>query len=143
MNRLISISGPTAVGKTKLSIDLAKKINSEIISFDSRQFYKEMSIGTAVPKKNELDQVKHHFIQHKSINDCYNINQFSIDAKKKDLRYLDLFDTELRINPISYGVRDNIREWEIRNNKNLNREGSVIVLKLTGPLKKPLIQGIN
>tara|TARA_B100000886_G_scaffold304389_1_gene235573 strand:- start:820 stop:2160 length:1341 start_codon:yes stop_codon:yes gene_type:complete len=69
--------------------------------------------------------------------------QFSIDAKKKDLRYLDLFDTELRVNPISYGVRDIIREWEIRNNKNLNREGSVIVLKLTGPLKKPLIQGIN
>ena len=69
--------------------------------------------------------------------------QFSIDTKKKDIRYLDLFDTELRINPISYGVRDIIREWEIRNNKNLNREGSVIVLKLTGPLKKPLIQGIN
>ena len=69
--------------------------------------------------------------------------QFSIDAKKKDIRYLDLFDTELRINPISYGVRDIIREWEIRNNKNLNREGSVIVLKLTGPLKKPLIKGLN
>ena len=69
--------------------------------------------------------------------------QFSIDTKKKDIRYLDLFDTELRINPISYGVRDIIREWEIRNNKNLNREGSVIVLKLNGPLKKPLIQGIN
>ena len=51
MNKLISISGPTAVGKTKLSIDLAKKINCEIISFDSRQFYREMSIGTAVPKK--------------------------------------------------------------------------------------------
>ncbi len=69
--------------------------------------------------------------------------QFSIDAKKRDLKYLDLFDTELRINPISYGVRDIIREWEIRNNKNLNREGSVIVLKLTGPIKKPLIQGID
>ena len=69
--------------------------------------------------------------------------KFSIDAKKKEVKYLDLFNTELRINPISYGVRDIIREWEIRNNKNLNREGSVIVLKLTGPLKKPLIQGIN
>ena len=82
MNKLISISGPTAVGKTKFAIDLAKKINCEIISFDSRQFYKEMSIGTAVPKKNELIQVKHHFVQHKSIHDSYNINQFSIDAKK-------------------------------------------------------------
>ena len=87
MNKLISISGPTAVGKTKFSIDLAKKINCEIISFDSRQFYKEMSIGTAVPKKNELVQVKHHFIQHKSIHDSYNINQFSIS--KGNLYSLD------------------------------------------------------
>ena len=113
MNRLISISGPTAVGKTKLSIDLAKKINSEIISFDSRQFYKEMSIGTAVPKKNELDQVKHHFIQHKSINDCYNINQFSIDAKKlinelfKYKKYIVLVGGSfLYLKSIIYGINN-------------------------------------
>ena len=67
-NYLISISGPTAIGKTTLSINLAKELNTEIISFDSRQFYKEMSIGTAVPNKLELGEVKHHFIQHKSIH---------------------------------------------------------------------------
>ena len=73
-NYLISISGPTAIGKTTLSINLAKELNTEIISFDSRQFYKEMSIGTAVPNKLELDEVKHHFIQHKSIHQRYNIS---------------------------------------------------------------------
>ena len=69
--------------------------------------------------------------------------QFSIDSKKRDIRYLDLFDTELRINPISYGVRDIIREWEIKNSKNINREGSEIVLKIAGPIKKPLIIGVD
>ena len=113
MNKLISISGPTAVGKTKLSIDLAKKINSEIISFDSRQFYREMSIGTAVPKKNELVQVKHHFIQHKSIHDSYNINQFSIDAKKlinelfKKNKYIILVGGSfLYLKSIIYGINN-------------------------------------
>ena len=113
MNKLISISGPTAVGKTKFSIDLAKKINCEIISFDSRQFYREMSIGTAVPKKNELIQVKHHFIQHKSIHDYYNINQFSIDAKKlinelfKKNKYIILVGGSfLYLKSIIYGINN-------------------------------------
>jgi tRNA dimethylallyltransferase len=66
-NFLLSIVGPTAIGKTALSIKLAKHFNSEIISADSRQFYQEMSIGTAVPSKEELSEAPHHFIQHKSI----------------------------------------------------------------------------
>lgn len=69
--------------------------------------------------------------------------QFSFDTRKKDFSSLDLFDTEIRINPISYGVRDIIREWEIENDKNLNREGPVIVLKLTGPVNKPTIIGLD
>ena len=73
---LITISGPTAVGKTKLSIDLAMILNCEIISSDSRQFYKELSIGTAVPTKEELNKVKHHCIQHKSILESYSIKDF-------------------------------------------------------------------
>ena len=76
-NLLISISGPTAIGKTISSIHLAKEINSDIISFDSRQFYKEMSIGTAVPMDYELNQAKHHFIQHKSVHDDYNISNYT------------------------------------------------------------------
>ena len=63
---LIAICGPTASGKTSLSIDLAKWLKTEILSFDSRQFYKELSIGSAPPTPEELKEVKHHFIQNKS-----------------------------------------------------------------------------
>ena len=57
---LIYIAGPTSVGKTKLSLELAKKINTDIISCDSRQFYKEMRIGTGIPSYEELSAVNHH-----------------------------------------------------------------------------------
>lgn len=80
MNYLISIVGPTAIGKTSLSIELAKHFNCEILSADSRQFYKEMSIGTAVPNIDELEQVPHHFIQNRSINEEYSVGQFEKDA---------------------------------------------------------------
>ena len=80
-NYLISVTGPTAVGKTNLSIEIAKKFNSEIISFDSRQFYKEMTIGTAVPDFEQLASVKHHFIQNKSIHDKYTVKDFSNESK--------------------------------------------------------------
>jgi len=79
-NFLITIVGPTAIGKTSLSIQIAKYFNTEIISSDSRQFYKEMSIGTAVPSQEELNQVKHHFIQNISIHDDYNVGQFEKDV---------------------------------------------------------------
>jgi len=78
--KLITVSGPTAVGKTKFSIDLAKLLNCNIISSDSRQFYKELSIGTAVPSRKELKTVKHHCIQHKSILDTYTIKDFQKEA---------------------------------------------------------------
>ena len=77
---LISVIGPTAIGKTALAIQLAKHFNTEIISADSRQFYKEMRIGTAVPSAEELSQAKHHFIQHKSITEVYNVGMFERDA---------------------------------------------------------------
>ncbi|MFL1011408.1 tRNA (adenosine(37)-N6)-dimethylallyltransferase MiaA [Flavisericum labens] len=77
---LISIIGPTAIGKTALSIKLAQHFNTEIISADSRQFYKEMHIGTAAPTSDELNAAKHHFIHHKSIHDNYNVGTFEKDA---------------------------------------------------------------
>ncbi|MBT8253084.1 MAG: tRNA (adenosine(37)-N6)-dimethylallyltransferase MiaA [Flavobacteriaceae bacterium] len=83
INHLISIIGPTAIGKTSLSISVAKYFDAEIISADSRQFYKEMRIGTAVPSKAELDAVKHHFIQHKSVLEPYSVGQFERDALVK------------------------------------------------------------
>jgi len=80
MKYLITIVGPTAIGKTSLSIALAQHFNCEIISCDSRQFFKEMSIGTAVPSKIELSSAKHHFIQNKSIFESYNVGDFEKEA---------------------------------------------------------------
>ena len=77
---LISVVGPTAIGKTSLAISLAKHYKTEIISADSRQFFKEMQIGTAVPNKKELATVPHHFIQHKSILENYSVGDFEKEA---------------------------------------------------------------
>ena len=82
-NFLISIVGPTGIGKTALSIQLAEHFNSSIISFDSRQFYKEMSIGTAVPNEFELNAAQHYFIQNRSIFEDYNVGAFENDALLK------------------------------------------------------------
>ena len=80
---LITIIGPTAIGKTALAIKIAKHFDTEIISADSRQFYKEMSIGTAVPSLVELNEVKHHFIQDRSIFEDYSVGQFERNALEK------------------------------------------------------------
>jgi len=75
-NYLITIIGPTAIGKTALSIKLAQHFGCDIISCDSRQFFKEMKIGTAVPNASELAAAKHHFIQHISVFDSYSVGVF-------------------------------------------------------------------
>ena len=80
---LIIILGPTAIGKTSLSIKLAKHYNTQIISADSRQFYKELKIGAAPPSEEELSEVKHHFIHNLSVTEDYNVGRFEKDALKK------------------------------------------------------------
>jgi len=105
------VIGPTAVGKTAYAIDLAKKMDAEIISADSRQFYKEMNIGTAVPSVEELASVQHHFIQHISIHDDYNVHRFEMDALNK-IEELLLQKNEvvvvggsgLYLNALAYGI---------------------------------------
>ncbi len=82
-NTLITIVGPTAIGKTALSIKLANHFKSDIISCDSRQFFQEMTIGTAVPETNELAAAEHHFIQNRSIFEEYNVGTFERDALQK------------------------------------------------------------
>ena len=83
MNYLITIIGPTAIGKTALSIDLAQHFGCDIISCDSRQFFKEMKIGTAVPSDEELAGATHHFIQNKSIFESYSVGDFEQEALSK------------------------------------------------------------
>lgn len=77
---LIVIVGPTAIGKTSMSIKIAKALGCEIVSADSRQFYKEMKIGTAVPTTQELSEAKHHLIQHISVQDNYSVGDFEKEA---------------------------------------------------------------
>ena len=78
--KLIYIAGPTGIGKTDISISLAKKLKTEIISCDSRQFYKELKIGTSPPTKKQLSEVNHYFIHNKSIHDIYNVGLYEKDA---------------------------------------------------------------
>ena len=87
---LVVVGGPTASGKTKVAIELARHFNTHIISTDSRQFYREMSIGTAKPSPEELAQAPHHFINSLSIHETYDVGKFEADA----LQLLDeLFET--------------------------------------------------
>jgi len=90
LKRLVSIVGPTAVGKTKLAIALAQAFDTEIISADSRQFYREMTIGTAKPSEAELQQAKHHFIDTHSVEQYYSAGEFEREAL---IKLDDLFQT--------------------------------------------------
>lgn len=82
-NYLITIVGPTAIGKTALSITLSNHFGCDIISCDSRQFFKEMKIGTAVPSDEELKAAPHHFIQNKSVFESYSVGDFEKEALEK------------------------------------------------------------
>jgi tRNA dimethylallyltransferase len=110
---LIVITGPTASGKTSLAVDIALALQTEILSADSRQFYKEMRIGTATPAMAELKGVPHHFLGHISIHDEYNVSRFEADALRK---LGELFTRRnqlilaggsgLYINAVCYGIDD-------------------------------------
>jgi tRNA dimethylallyltransferase len=77
---LITLSGPTAVGKTQVAIDLATHFHTEIINADSRQIYREMKIGTAIPSSGQLEAVPHHFIGSRTVQEYYNASMFEFDA---------------------------------------------------------------
>ncbi len=123
-NYLISIVGPTAIGKTALSIELAKYFTTEIISADSRQFFKEMSIGTAKPSADEMQNIKHHFIDSHSISEEYNVGKYETEAiellddlfKKKEIVIM-VGGSGLYVDAVCKGL-DELPEAqpEIRNN---------------------------
>ena len=94
---LIIITGPTAIGKTGLAVFIAKFLKTEIISFDSRQFYKEMKIGTAVPTDEERAEVPHHFIQNLSIHQDYTVGDFEKDALQKLEELFQKHDTVVMV----------------------------------------------
>tara|TARA_Y100000994_G_scaffold199243_1_gene169420 strand:+ start:676 stop:1596 length:921 start_codon:yes stop_codon:yes gene_type:complete len=140
---LITIVGPTAIGKTSLAIKLARNYKTEIISADSRQFYRELNIGTAKPSNDELSSIKHHLINNISVNDKYDISQFESDARKiidklfKTKDYVILVGgSGLYIDTILYGI-DKIPDVEESLRKELNMEFQNNGLKnLLAQLKK-------
>ena len=140
---LITIVGPTAIGKTSLAIKLARNYKTEIISADSRQFYRELNIGTAKPSNDELSSIKHHLINNISVNDKYDISQFESDARKiidklfKTKDYVILVGgSGLYIDTVLYGI-DKIPNVKESLRKELNMEFQNNGLKnLLAQLKK-------
>ena len=138
MKTLIAISGPTGVGKTALAISLAQKFQTEIISCDSRQFYREMSIGVARPSFEELAAVPHHFIAFLSVEEEYTAGIFSRDARAK---IQELFLTNevvvvvggsmLYMDALLYGLDELPGDKEIRNalNQRCEEEGLLVLVE--------------
>ncbi|HBK83269.1 MAG TPA: tRNA (adenosine(37)-N6)-dimethylallyltransferase MiaA [Flavobacterium sp.] len=130
MNYLITIIGPTAIGKTALSIVLAQHFKCDILSCDSRQFYKEMTIGTAVPTKQELSKATHHFIQNKSIFESYSVGNYEKESlhllnhlfKKSNIQIM-VGGSGLYVNAVLNGLDDFPEiESKIRTQININFE---------------------
>jgi len=130
---LIILLGPTGVGKTELSIEIASHFATEIISCDSRQIYREMSIGTAVPDANTLEKILHHFIHSHSIQDYYNASKYEMEVLDKlDLLFeksnvvLMTGGSMMYIDAVCKGI-DNLPEidTELRNSliRRMNNEG--------------------
>ncbi len=110
---LIVIAGPTAVGKTSYAIELAQKYQTEILSADSRQFYRELQIGTAAPTKKELAAAPHHFIGNLSIHDYYNVSMYEQEAMllieklfQKHDKLIVVGGSGLYIDALCYGIDD-------------------------------------
>lgn len=138
MKKVIAISGPTGVGKTALAISLANHFQTEIISCDSRQFYKEMSIGVARPSSEELTAARHHFISFLSVEEEYTAGMFSRDARAK---IQELFQTNevvivvggsmLYMDALLYGLDELPGDKEIRYalNQRCEEEGLFVLVE--------------
>lgn len=145
-NILIVLVGPTCVGKTDLSIQIARHFGCEIISADSRQFFREMKIGTAVPSDSQLAAVKHHFIRFLSIKDYYSVSLFERDVLKLlpglfDRKHVALMTggSGMYIDAVCHGIDDIpdvdplVREKYIKKFKDEKIAGLRLALKLLDP----------
>lgn len=147
---LIVLAGPTAVGKTKLSIELAKNKNSSIFSSDSRQFYREMSIGTAKPSLEELNEVPHYFINNKSIEEAYSagdyekeiINQLEDYFENKKIAFL-VGGSGMYIDAVCKGLDNLPKDLAVRNRLNLElKENGIEYLQENLKILDPKQYGI-
>ncbi len=152
---LITLAGPTAVGKTRLSIQLAKDLNTSIFSSDSRQFYREISIGTAKPNIEELTAVKHFFINNKSIHDIYSAGDYENEIifelemffKQKEIAFL-VGGSGMYIDAVVKGLDNLPKDLNIREelNNRLKKDGIVVLqneLKKLDPVHYKNIDTLN
>jgi tRNA dimethylallyltransferase len=95
--KLVCITGPTASGKTALAVKLATHYNTEIVSFDSRQFYRELKIGSSPPTAKQLQQVPHHFILCRSVTQPYNAATYAADAKERIAKLFENYDVVIMV----------------------------------------------
>ena len=146
INTLIVLIGPTAVGKTDISIDIARIFGCEILSADSRQFYREMKTGTAVPSDDQLAEIKHHFIRFISVNDYYSSSLYERDVLRllpglfaKNPVTLLTGGSGLYIDAVCNGIDDipdvdnEIRDKYTRKYKEEGIEGLRMTLKVLDP----------
>jgi tRNA dimethylallyltransferase len=138
MKTVIAISGPTGVGKTALAISLANHFQTEIISCDSRQFYKEMSIGVARPSTDELNAARHHFISFLSVEEEYTAGMFSRDARAKTEELFQKNEvvvvvggSMLYMDALLYGLDELPGDKDVRNtfNERCEIEGLEVLVK--------------
>jgi len=155
-NKLIYIAGPTCIGKTSLSIEIAKRLETEIISCDSRQFYKELKIGTSPPSREQLKEINHHFIHNKSIHDKYNVGMYEKDAinlinnlfKENEIIIL-VGGSGLYADSILYGIDDfpeipsNIRNKIISEYESVEDEKKMLLISFSKGLNNRAKQVIN
>ena len=145
-NILIVLLGPTGVGKTDISIDIAGKFGSEIISCDSRQFFREMKIGTTVPSGEQLKKIKHHFIRFLSVKDYYSASLFERDVLNllpgvfnRNRICLMTGGSGLYIDAVCYGIDDipdvdpAVREKYVKKNMDEGIESLRVTLKMLDP----------
>ena len=146
-NTLIVLLGPTGVGKTNISIDIASYFGCEIISADSRQFFHEMKTGTAMPSQEQLEKVKHHFVGFLSVRDYYSSNRFERDVLAllpslfdNNNRVLLAGGSGLYINAVCEGI-DDIPDVDIRIREKYNRkykEEGIMILRMELKLLDPV-----
>lgn len=120
MNKVIVITGPTAVGKTKLSIEIAKYFNGEIINADSTQVYKELDIATAKVTEEEKENIMHHLFDIKNINEDYTVYNYQQDCRNKIKEILNKNKTPILVGGTGLYIKASIYDYEFEKENNIN-----------------------
>ena len=118
MNKIIVITGPTGVGKTKMSVELAKKYNGEIINADAMQVYKELNIGTAKIKEEEKEEIPHHLFDIKNVNEDYSIYEYQKDCRNKIEEILSKEKTPILVGGTGLYIKSALYDYKLEEKKN-------------------------